>query len=55
MTDKVRVGDVFVHTNLKTEIVVIKDLGNSRWMVKGKMGEFTVREHLIRSSYKKKE
>jgi hypothetical protein len=55
MTEKIRVGDMYVNESLHTEILVVKELGNARWLVRGKMGEFTIREHLIRSSYKKKE
>jgi hypothetical protein len=53
--DKIKEGDIYINSNFNTEIVVIKELGNSKWLVKGKMGDFTIRENLIRSSYKKKE
>lgn len=55
MIDKIRVGDTYINSGFNTEIVIVKELGNAKWLVKGKMGEFTIREHLIRSSYKKKE
>ncbi len=53
--DEILKGDRFISDTYKTEIVVVKVLGGGKFIVNGKMGDFQIREQLLRSSYRKKE
>lgn len=42
---------VWEHKEMHTKIIIIKWLGNSKWEVKGKLGNFKIRTPLIHENY----
>lgn len=49
------VGETYINDQFRTEIVILKFLGGGKYWVRGAMGDFKIREQLLRSSYRLKE
>lgn len=47
----IKIGDRFKHRTLRTVVEIVKPLGNDCWWVKGALGNFKMREYLIRENY----